>query len=125
MVGRAHEPGCGENRRRSANLNTDLGLQSPRRLRKLCPQRLAGAGMKNFCVLAYVDGRPVSAERLVASSAAEAVSQLLTENRLASCEVFEGRRKVAVLDRGFVTIAGQPHPLRPAPVTSARLALVD
>ena len=81
--------------------------------------------MKNFCGLAYVDGRPVSAERLVASSAAEAVSQLLTENRLASCEVFEGRRKVAVLDRGFVTIAGQPHTLRPAPVTSARLALVD
>jgi hypothetical protein len=81
--------------------------------------------MTNFCVLAYVDGRPVSAERLVASSAAEAVSQLLTDNRLASCEVFEGKRKVAVLDRGFISIAGQPHTLRPARVTAAPLAVVD
>ena len=67
--------------------------------------------MKNFCVLAYVDGRPVSAERLVASSAAEAVSQLLTENRLASCEVFEGRRKMAVVDGGLITIVGQQRSL--------------
>lgn len=87
---------------------TDLGLQFPCRLRKLSPQRLAGAGMKNFCVLTYVDGRPVSAERLAASSAAEAVRQVLLDGRLASCEVFEGKRKVAVIDDGFITIAGQP-----------------
>jgi hypothetical protein len=63
--------------------------------------------MMNFCVLAYVDGKPVSAERLLASSAADAVRQVLLERRLASCEVFEGKRKVAVVDHGFITIAGQ------------------
>jgi hypothetical protein len=70
--------------------------------------------MKNFCVLTYVDGRPVSAERLVASSAAEAVRQVLLDSRLASCEVFEGKRKVAVVDHGFITIAGQQRSLTPA-----------
>ena len=64
--------------------------------------------MKNFCVLAYVDGRPVSAERLVASSAADAVRQVLLDRRLASWDVFEGRRKVAVVDHGF----------EPSPVSS-------
>ena len=49
-----------------------------------------------FCVLAYVDGRPVSAERFAASSAAEAVRRVLLDGRLVSCEVFEGKRKVAV-----------------------------
>jgi hypothetical protein len=75
--------------------------------------------MMNFCVLAYVDGRPVSAERLVASCAADAVRQVLLEDRLASCEVFEGKRKVAVVDNGFITIAGQQSSM-----TSA-LAAVD
>ena len=70
--------------------------------------------MKNFCVLTYVDGRPVSAERLAASSAAEAVRQVLLDGRLASCEVFEGKRKVAVIDDGFITIAGQPRARSPA-----------
>ena len=65
--------------------------------------------MMNFCVLTYIDGRPVSAERLVARGAAEAVRQVLLDGRLVSCEVFEGKRKVAVLDQGFITIAGQPH----------------
>ena len=76
--------------------------------------------MKNFCVLAYVDGRPVSAERLVASSAAEAVRQVLLDGQLASCEVFEGRRRVAVVDQGFVTIAGLPRSQSPALAASDR-----
>ncbi len=75
----------------------------------------------NYCVLAYVDGRPVSAERLVASSAAEAVRQVLLDGRLASCEVFEGKRKVAVLDHGFITIAGQQRSLNPALAADDRL----
>jgi hypothetical protein len=75
--------------------------------------------MMNFCVLAYVDGRPVSAERLVASSVADAVRQVLLAGRLASCEVFEGKRKVAVVDHGFITVAGQQCSLTPA------LAAVD
>ena len=93
---------------------TDLGLQSACHLRKLCPQRLAGAGMMNLCVLAYVDGRPVSAERLVASSAADAVRQVLLDGRLEACDVFDGKKKVAVIDHGFITIAGQQRSLNPA-----------
>lgn len=84
-----------------------LGLENVSCARKLYAQRLAGAGMTNFCVLAYVNGRPVSADRLVASSPAEAVRLLLQDKQLASCEVYQGRRVVAAIDGGLITIAGQ------------------
>lgn len=63
--------------------------------------------MTNFCVLAYVNGRPVSADRLMASSPVEAVRLLLQNRQLASCEVYQGRRMVAAIDDGLITIAGQ------------------
>lgn len=66
-----------------------------------------GASMTNFCVLAYVNGKPVSAERLSASSPAEAVKQILQDKQSCSFEIYHGRQVVAVIDQGLITIPGQ------------------
>jgi hypothetical protein len=68
--------------------------------------------MKHFCLIGFQTGKPASAERIRAVNDGDAVRAALRHETSPSYRIFEGRRLVAVMEDGLVTMPRR-EPLAP------------